>query len=240
MPSIKCNQCNLVNFSTEINCKRCGNPLNEYAPIADQRSFQTSAEQSFQTQAYQPNAEQNYTQSYHQPNNYQNQQMQYHPQQMPPTPAFYGNQYEAPPMSCIKCGERREVYMQHFKKNYIPPVALLGAFFGLIPAVILIAVLQVEHQLQAPFCGVCWTKFKKTKTVETLTAVGGIFIFLAAIIIAVAANSFFIFLLFVAGCIALIVYGQMYKSKNSPKFKKVNRQEVVITDPLIGDVSFVR
>jgi hypothetical protein len=241
MPSIKCPQCNLVNFSTELNCKRCGNPLSEYAPFAEQRAFQTAVEPNYQTQGFVPNAAHNFqTQGFQPPAAFQNQTAPYHPQQMPPAPAAYQNRYEPPPLSSIKCGERREVYMQNFKKNYIPPVCFFGAFLGLLPAAILIAVLQVDHYLTVPFCGHCWSKFNQIKTIETLTSIGALLVMIGAVVIGVVSQSLFVFLLVFAGAIALIVYGQRFKSKNSPKFKKVNRREVVITDPIFGDVSFVR
>lgn len=48
MPSIKCNQCGLINFVTAEQCKRCAQPFNEFAPIASKRSYQSNF-QSFQT-----------------------------------------------------------------------------------------------------------------------------------------------------------------------------------------------
>lgn len=51
MSSTKCAQCGLVNFSTAIQCKRCGQPLqqqqeqqqNELSAFADQRTYQQNA-----------------------------------------------------------------------------------------------------------------------------------------------------------------------------------------------------
>lgn len=263
MPSIKCSQCNLVNFSTETLCKRCGNQLNDYAAMTGQRPYQTSFEQSYQspapqTQAFQPNFEQScQTQQfqtnggqayppqadYAPPNGYQNQTQAYQPYQTPPSPAYSNNQHHAPPMhplSCIKCGTGSGVAMQHFKKNYIPPVVFIGAIFGVLPTLILLLILKVTHQIDAPFCHDCWHKFGKTKSTETLTILGGLFVAFLAILFGLNFQSLIVFLVFLAAGMWLIVWGQMFKSKNSPKFKKVNRKEVVITDPLGGEVAFVR
>ncbi len=47
MSSIKCNQCGLVNFNSVTNCKRCQQPLNDFASIAAERNYQFSL-QNFQ------------------------------------------------------------------------------------------------------------------------------------------------------------------------------------------------
>ncbi|MEP6903481.1 MAG: hypothetical protein ABJA66_17270, partial [Actinomycetota bacterium] len=60
------------------------------------------------------------------------------------------------------------------------------------------------------------------------------------IFVAVLAKSLFIFLFFAVATLIMVSYGQMYRVKNSPKFKKVNRKEVVIKDPRVGDVSFAK
>jgi hypothetical protein len=263
MPSIKCRQCNLVNFSTETLCKRCGNQLNEYAAMTGQRPYQTSFEQNYQpqapqTQAFQPQFEQNYqtqqfqtdggqnypTQANYAPQNgHQNPTRAFQTYQMPPSPVHYNNQHRVQPMhslSCIKCGTGNGVAVQQFKKDYIPPIAFIGAIFGVLPTLILLLVLKVTHQIDVPFCHDCWHNFKKVKTVETLTGVGGLFGAFISILAGFATESLFVGLILMAGSVGLIIWGQMFKSKNSPKFKKVNRKEVVIADPLGGEVAFVR
>lgn len=229
MSSIRCKQCNLVNFSTEIQCKRCGQPLNDYAPFTDERSYQENPEQNYQPQQY----------------SNQNQPTQYQSYQMPPLPSFYSNDYQPQQqpqmqMSCIKCGNGNNVSLQNFKKEYVPPLAYCALLFGLLPGAIIIALTRVIHRLNAPFCHECWSKFRKVNLIETLTTVGALVGFIVGIILAVAAKSLFVFLFIVVAILVMIIYGQMYRAKNSPKFKKVNRKEIVIKDPRFGDVSFAR
>ncbi|MDQ6785917.1 MAG: hypothetical protein M3033_03745, partial [Acidobacteriota bacterium] len=199
MTSIKCVQCGLINFSTAVQCKRCQMPLNEFSAIADERAYQTSAEQ---TQPF--NQNQTPFQTFQTP---------------PPPPMFDGNGFEQPasqaPLSCVKCGGRRGVYLQDFKKDYIPPVAYLGMFIGVLPMIIMIVILKVTHPITAPFCNECWSKFRKVGTVEALMALS----FLAAIVIGVVVmilldagfSAFFFFPL----TLGFIVWGQIYKYKHS-------------------------
>lgn len=227
MSSIRCKQCNLVNFSTEIQCKRCGQPLNDYAPFTDERSYQETPEQNYQPQQY----------------SNQNQPTQYQSYQMPPPPSFYSNDYQPQQMmqmSCIKCGNGNNVSLQNFKKEYVPPLAYFALVLGLLPGAIIISLIKVTHLVNAPFCHECWGKFRKVNLIETLTTIGALVGFIVAIFIGILAKSLFVFLLFVVAILVMVVYGQRYRVKNSPKFKKVNRKEVVIKDPRFGDVSFAR
>jgi hypothetical protein len=221
MSSIKCSKCGLINFSTALECKRCQNQLNEFSSIAEQRPYQTNV-QSFQ----------------------QNQPRSYQYYQTPPPPTFDSdNQSETaqqPSLSCIKCGGKSDVYLQNFKKDYVPPVAYLGALGGILPAVILVLVLKVTHLLTAPFCGQCWTKFRKVSTIETLTNLGFFALFIGGMFAGFAFGSTFVFFVSFALSIGLVVWGQNFKKKNSPKYKKVNRKQVVIDDPTFGEVCFQR
>ena len=221
MSSIKCSQCGLINFGGASECKRCQNQLNEFSAIAEQRPYQASV-QSFQ----------------------QNQPATYRHYQTPPPPTFGDDSqpetFRQPALSCVKCSGRRDVYLQNFKKDYVPPVAYLGIIGGILPAVILVLVLKVTHHLTAPFCGECWTKFRKIRTVETLTNLGFFALFIGGMFAGFALESKFIFFFFFAVSIALVVWGQNYKKKNSPKFKKVDRRQVVIDDPTFGEVCFQR
>jgi hypothetical protein len=223
MGTIRCKNCNLVNFSTEPQCKRCKQPLSEYSDFADQRQYQTSFEQSYQSP---PN---------------QKQTSPFQPYQMPPPPNFHEEQFPGTmQMSCIKCGGRNRVSLQHFKKDYIPPYLYIAFFMGVLPGLILIALLKVKHQMSAPFCGECWQNYSRISGKEFWGVLGFLGCFFLGLFGLVLFESVFVMLVIFAVGIGLLIRGQMYKSKHSPKYKKINRREVIITDPLVGDVSFAK
>lgn len=235
MSSIKCPECGLVNFSTALECKRCKYQLNEFATIAEQRPYQTNVQevQAFPTQPFHQN----------QPAAFQSYQVP------PPPPTFHNAQAQQdyqqpgapPPLCCVKCGgSKRDVYIQNFKKDYVPPAAYLGLFLGLIPMLILVLVLKVSHQLSAPFCGECWTNFRKVTTVETLTTLGFFALFVGGIMMAMSRGSGFIFVVCLGLSVGLVIWGHIFKKNNSPKYKRVSRHQVVIDDPTYGEVCFQR
>lgn len=197
MTSIRCKNCNLVNFSTEMQCKRCSQPLNGYSNIAEQRQYQADFEQDYQPQS-------------------------------------------APQMSCIKCGGRNRVSLQNFRKDYIPPISYIGFFMGILPGLLLVLILKVKHYLSAPFCGECWQNFSRVSGKETLGLLGCLGGFVGGLFALVLFESVFIMLIFFAAGLALLIRGQLYKSKHSPKYKKIDSKEIIIRDPKIGDVSFAR
>lgn len=219
MATIRCSNCNLVNFGTEVQCKRCKQPLPELANIADQRQYQADFNQNFQNQP-------SHFQSY----------------QMPPPPDLYENQHQPTlqQMSCIKCGNRNNVSMRNFKKDYISPVSYLGFFLGVLPGILLMALLKTRHNINAPFCIECWQKFSRISIREALGALGVLGGLFVGLVVLGLFESFFLMLLCFAFGFGLLIYSQFYRSKHSPKYKKVTRKEVVITDPIYGDVSFAR
>lgn len=255
MSSIKCEACGLYNFKTMTNCQRCGQMLDN--PAA-QMSYQTSIQNApvFPTQPLRQSqpaqtAFQNNQAPYQ---SYQNQtapfqpapyQPQFYP---PPPPQFHGNYgYQEPafhqpqmPMLCIKCGGRQSVYMQHFKKDYVPPVAYLALLMGLLPGAIIIALCRVRHEINAPFCLDCWSRFSKVNTIETLSILGFFVGIVGGIIVMAAFNSGFAFFVCFALTVAAIIWAQVYKHNNSPKFKKVDGKQVVIDAPAVGEMYFMK
>lgn len=255
MSSIKCEACGLFNFKTMANCQRCGEALNN---AAAQMTYQTSFQNApvFPTQPVRqsqpaPTAFQNNQAPYQ---SYQNQtapfqpapyQPQYNP---PPPPQFHANygyqeqQFQQPQMSmlCVKCGTNHSVYMQHFKKDYVPAVAYLALMMGLLPGAIIIALARVKHHINAPFCGSCWDKFGKVNTVENLGTLGFVVgIIVGIIALMITRSGFPLFLCFAAG-VSAVVWSHIYKSKYSPKYKTVSRKQVTIDAPGVGEMRFVR
>lgn len=197
MTSIRCKNCNLINFSTAMQCKKCKQPLNEYSNFADENQYPTDFEEDYQL----PHSAQ---------------------------------------MSCIKCGSRNRVSLQNFKKDYIPPISYIGFFMGILPGLILVRLLKIKHYLSAPFCHGCWENFRKVSINEIMGFTGLFLGFFAGIFALVVTESVLIMLLIFAAAFGLAVWSQLYKSKHSPNYKKVSRQEIIISDPRIGDISFAK
>jgi len=226
MSSTKCVQCGLVNFSTAIQCKRCGQPLSELSGFADQRTYQ---------QNVQPTAPQNHYQS---PQPFQ---------APPPPPVFQGSnqafnqQPQMPPnWCCIKCGSRSGVSMQNFKKTYLPPIAYIGILIGPLIFLILALVLRVKHHLTAPFCATCWGGFKNQPTISGLLSFACIVVLFGGLVMGFATEAPALSAFGIIGGIAIGIAAKMYESKVSPKFKKVDSKVVVIDAPMVGEVAFYR
>jgi len=218
MATIRCKSCNLVNFSTEPQCKRCKQPLSEYSNFVDQRQYQANFEQQYQPQ--------------------QNQSANFQADRF--SSNFHEDQFQQAPMSCVKCGGRNRVTLQHFDTNYIPAISYIGFFMGILPGLILVRLLKIKHYLSAPFCGECWQNYSKISSKEmrgVLGLFGGFFGGLFALVL--FESILLMLILFVIG-LGLLISGQMYKSKHSPKYKKISRKEVIIADPVIGDVSYAK
>ncbi len=220
MSSIKCANCRLVNFSTETHCKRCQQPLNEFTNIAAQRPYQANSQQAA--------AYQNPYQPYQTP---------------PPPPAFDAFGREILPqadtqMLCVKCGSRESVQIQNFKKEYVPPIAYIGAFIGIIPMLILILCLKVRHKLTAPFCTDCWSRFGRSATFSTASSVGFVLGVPLSFIVLLTFESWFGFLFVLALTFGFVICAAIYKHLNSPKYKKVDRRQVIIEAPLVGEIRY--
>ena len=211
MSSIKCPQCGLVNFSTASHCKRCQADLNELAPIAEQRSYQAPTR---------------HFQEYQMP---------------PPPPIFHESQTRSLPrqgLHCVTCGGRQNISFQNFKKDYVPPIAYLGFFAGLLPLVILILVLRTRHKINVPFCAECWKNYRTAKILETFSSLGFLIGLIISIIAGVAAESLVVFFLFFGVTIALYIWGAIYTKKVSPKIKQIDRRQIVIDAPIVGELCF--
>ena len=164
--------------------------------------------------------------------------------QMPPAPptfhgdAMYDTSAFQPKPPCIKCGDNRNIALQNFKKIHNSRIALLGIFFGILPYIILAMLLRTTHQLCAPFCHECWSKYRKADTYSALVSIGTFFGLLLAIIGTIIFKSFGPMLLVFIGVLAFYVWGSLYIKKISPKFKKVNAKQVIIDAPLVGEILF--
>ncbi len=210
--SYKCSQCGLVNFSTAIQCKRCNQNLNELTPITNQRIYQNTTSN---------------LQSYQNP---------------PPPPVFNGNQFETTPkqnqpMDCIKCGQKNNLKLQTFKKNYIPP-SIYGAAIAPLLYLILVAIFKVTHHITAPFCDGCWSKFKNGKIAEIVGGALGLVLVIGAVPAFVVFDSIIIFMVCFISSIIIFVIGHSYKEATSPKFKTVDKNQVIIVSPVAGEICF--
>jgi hypothetical protein len=216
MKSVKCPNCGLVNFSTAVQCKRCNESINELSPIASQRNYQAPTQQ---LSAYQT---------------------------PPPPPVFdiEGNaSYPKKPeehICCIKCGGDEKVSVKGFKKDYTPPFCYLGLFIGLLPMAILVSIFRVRHKIEAPFCEICWKRFRMVAVYETLSTLGFFVGVVFGIVAGFATGSIWAFFVVFLATIGVIVWGQIYKKQNSPIYKTINRKQIIIGTPNMGEIIFDR
>jgi len=172
-----------------------------------------------------------------------------------PEPANYSQFYEPPPPPvfhpgeeqttrsvasplCIKCGVKSSISMRNFKKDYNSPVALLGIFLGIIPALLLALILRTRHQISAPFCEMCWLRFRHADTYRSLlllSVVPGIFLVVG---LSIYADSITAAILGLVTVLVAYSLASRHIKSVSPKFKRVTSKEVVISAPMQGDLVF--
>ncbi|MEZ5428528.1 MAG: hypothetical protein R2747_19880 [Pyrinomonadaceae bacterium] len=211
MSSIKCPQCGLVNFSTAPECKRCKIALNELAPIAGQRNYQSPVR------------------------DFRDFQMP------PPPPVFHGQNVspgQQQRLNCITCGGTHQISIQTFQKDYVPPVVYLGIFLGLLPVLILILILRTRYRVEVPFCPVCSKNYRLANYLIPFSGIGFLCGLVLSMVAGIAADSLMIGLFLLALSSGLYVFIHRYSLRISPKIKKINGKQMIIKTPVIGDLCF--
>jgi hypothetical protein len=239
MASIRCPNCNLLNFDTAPECKKCRQPLgNSAAPEAAYAGFGTDGR--YQTISSAPAVSSAPSaSSYYEP----------------PPPNYYNDLrggHDAPvvnhgytrtitisiPPVCVKCGDPNNVSMRKFKKDYTPPAAYLGILVGPIPLLIILLIARKRHKLNGLFCTECWSKFKNYGTISAFSALGVLGLIFGGIFFTFAFNKPLVSLFGVVTAIGLGIYSSYYLKKISPKFVNTNRQQVNISIPGYGECEF--
>lgn len=149
-----------------------------------------------------------------------------------------GFQNTAQKLYCVKCGTTKNTSIQTFNKKYVSPVSVLGIFFGILPYFILRIVLSTNYTVTAPFCGTCWDNFKNINNNLALINFGGAMLIIGGMIIAGINNSFTAFIIGICLSIPMFVWGKVYSNKVSPKYKKVNQKQLIISAPIVGDIVY--
>lgn len=213
MASIKCTNCNLVNFSTAETCKRCHASLGPAAQFAAERPYQSSAERPRSTASF----------------------------QAPPPPSFYAGVPLSPQQgwTCIKCGTGNDVQIRPLKKEYIPPGAYLALLIGLLPGLIVISIAKTRHKMEAPFCGLCFSHFKLIPLIEGLTKLFFLIAFLFSVFMAIGTESWIVFLVMMGFVAGGVYIGNGYCKRHDLKFGKIDSKQVVVNDPVRGEVRLV-
>lgn len=226
MSSIKCMACGLVNFATAASCKRCQQPLNELAPVAEQRNYQRQPAQDYNSPPPPP--------VFHK-------QQMHHANVPQSAPSGYGRQSSGRANrqaadNCIKCGGANTSYQQ-FKKYYIP-TWINGFAIAPLLMLILISFFKVTHNINAPFCDSCWEKFKNGKAVGMATGTLSMILAAGSIFAFTIFDSIVAFMGTIILSVVVYIVGHMYKESTSPKFKKVDADVVMIDTPAMGEINF--
>jgi hypothetical protein len=254
MPSIRCANCNFLNFDTAASCKKCKEPLG----IAAVSGVSTAANApnvysggnmaSFQPQPRQPQQQQlRATPPRRQPaSSYHN----------PPPPNFYDDlRGEHPaasvkhdysrtftvsiPPVCVKCGNDDGLTMKKFKNDYTPPLAYLGFLLGgVLPLLIVILICRKRHKMNGLFCAGCWNWFKVSGAISTLTALAALGVMFVAMVAGVITNSALTGIIIFLTALGIGIWGSYFAKKISPKYVKTNRKQIYIDIPNYGEVDF--
>jgi hypothetical protein len=167
-------------------------------------------------------------------------------QQPPPPPRFdqAGNIAVANPvrthLTCVKCGDGHGVELEYVKKQYVPPLIYLAILISPILVVILAMVLKVKHEFNIPFCRECWQKFNRANMIGTVSVFAILGLLIAGAVGGVFFESPLTVLLAFTAAISGLIYGLINKRKNAPVYKKVDGKQVIIDDPVLGDVQFLK
>jgi hypothetical protein len=183
----------------------------------------------------------------YQPNGRQNQPYPYtNPafQQPPPPPRFDGveHTYVEPvaAFSCIKCGTGTGVALEKTRKDYVPWVIYLTAVISIFIPILLSVFLRVKHELILPFCTDCSRGYKYGNVLSALFTLGLIVFMFGGVAGIYYTNSFWTLVVGILAGTVSVIAGFVIKKKCSPVFKKVGRKEVIITDPVHGDLHFAK
>jgi hypothetical protein len=238
MASIRCPNCNLLNFDTAPECKKCREPLGTSAPEAAYAGFGANGAYHGAPQMEQA---QQASSSYFEPPppNYYNDLRGEHPT----AKVGHGTGYHRTltisiPPACVKCGSGHGVAMYDFKKDYTPPAAYFGFLLGPIPFLIILLIARKKHKMKGLFCGECWSAFRMYGTVSTLSALAGIAFLIGGLIVALSFSRPLVGLAGFILCVGIAIWGNVYGKKISPKFVKTSRQQIYIDIPGYGDTEF--
>lgn len=248
MASIRCPNCNLLNFDTAPECKRCREVLNAspeaaYAGIAANGSqqFARPAAPTLPASTGAPTARAQHTFNEPPPPNFYRELGAEHPRPFikdaqPAQPAAAGEI----PFACVKCGRSQELELQDFKKDYIPPAAYIAVMFNPIILLIVILITRKQHKVSALFCPNCWGKFKNYRTICVLTGVIAFAGLIGAIVAVANIENMVLVLSAWAIPIIIAIGGVAYAQRIAPVYGKINRHDVFIKIPDHGEVDFSR
>jgi hypothetical protein len=165
-------------------------------------------------------------------------------QQPPPPPRFDGSEvvYAEPVavFSCIKCGTGTGVTLEKTRRDYVPWVIYLTALISIFVPIILALFLRVKHELNLPFCSNCSRRYKYGNIISALFSLGLIVFMFGGVAGIFYTNSLWTLVAGIVAGTASVIAGFVIKKKCSPVFKKVGRKEVIITDPVHGDLHFAK
>lgn len=146
----------------------------------------------------------------------------------------------AAPPSCIKCGGHGHVDFEYYKRDYVPPLIYLAFFVSPLLVLILALALRKRHELSLPFCEECSQKFKRSNKMANFSMIGFILIFVVGVIATISFNLGLPVLLAGVTSIGLLIYGLRKKKKDSPVVKSIDGKQIVIADPVHGDIQFLK
>ena len=163
--------------------------------------------------------------------------------QPPPPPVFdqLDNAFvidTTPPLNCIKCGAISEVEFHYVRRNYVPAYAYLTVILSPLVLVIAALILRVRHELNLPFCPGCWARFNRTDTLAGIWVVLFVSLLVGGIANILISPRGIIFLVPMILSGVMMIYQLRKKKSDSPIFKKIDGREVVVTDPVCGDIHF--
>jgi hypothetical protein len=221
MLSTMCTSCGYENSSFSADCEFCGHPL---LTGKNDSEFRTGYPAEAQTVGL-------VNRAFEQP---------------PPPPTFdaAGNMTPAPVSqyrhTCVKCGGGDGVEVQYLRKEYTPPLVYLSFLVSPLIMIILIVLLRVRHDINAPFCRECWGKYERGNRIVGGASLVFIGLLIAGFAAVLVLNSLPIFILATFLGLGIAITGFVVRRKSLPLYGKVDSKQVVIKDPVHGDIQFLK
>ena len=140
---------------------------------------------------------------------------------------------------CSICGTCDDCAMVNFKKSYTPPWAYAFALLGFLVVRIVQGIFEVTYHFSLPLCRKCSQRHKWARLVSRLAVAGCGGLFIVAIIVGIANESWLSFLVISSGVIAVAVFAGRFDRQANPRYARLNRKQVEIEVPGRGRVIVV-
>lgn len=148
-----------------------------------------------------------------------------------------GNVIRLPFAFCIQCGKQTRVSVYEFEEEENNPVAQFAKLAGDF-SVVAEYLLNKPHKVEAPFCSVCFKRFRGVEKRRQISILLGLLTVFIGVVISTSIHqrvgipwSLVPLGIAIMFFIAARLYARFYQWQNSPNIAAVNNKEIVLKIP---------